>query len=861
MKGKKGKKSRSPSPKKVEGDVKHEPEVEGGLGLDGQMMTKSDANLFNPNQVLGAESETSLPPTNLYIPDDASSIIEEVGTEFVQKGVTLSEDLIAEGLSNPGYSSCGTMQVYLNITLAGYEMENVALLGKYVHLQKVSLSYNKLTDLSPLSSMKSMVELDVSHNDLKDLLNFDPPRSLRVANFSHNHIEILPDLSEHGYLTHLDVSHNNISTMQGLQNCGFLLHLNLSSNQISRIDGVGGLPLRHLLLANNNLLEISNLDENLELELLDLPGNKISVLSGLRGNAKLYSLNLSDNQITDLAEIQHIEAIRNLRKLKFTNNGICQLEDYRKSVIFAMQQLTELDGHRVTVEEKVAAVNLFDPPPEVQAALDHITHTVYRFLQPSKIYESTLPSIEMPYPMLVLTGPQASGKRELAHRLAQEFPDYFGFGISHTTRLPYPGEQDGKDYHFVAPEHFQALVRQGCFIQTFKHNGQLYGLTLDAVECVAKEGLACVVHMEINGIRTLKNTYFEPRYVLIIPVSLDEHRRRLVERGTYREEQIDYILNDQRANYKAINQRHPGFFDMVINSDKLAEAYDRLRQLVMDYLGTTDLTSGEADAVQPRLSTTEHKDETGTHQTSLSANMRRTWSRPSFHGDSGNGVNDATSARNKAKLESRKTPVEEASYRRRQNAAKEAVEGYSPSIYDELFGRPLVPMTAPGMLEGSPLAQAASLYQDPSFASSLYPNVSDNRINQAKALQNLDISDETKSQSSDSSSQSRAASSGLSGLSSARGFSDQESGKLAKTGSKSHDKAPTDIKEEPLDLTALSDALESLKGSLKDTSRTTTPLGPRLMQNDLDVWMDQSVSDRVGANTKPVLPPIPTGGR
>lgn len=41
---------------------------------------------------------------------------------------------------------------------------------------------------------------------------------------------------------------------------------------------------------------------------------------------------------------------------------------------------------------------------------------------------STLPSIETPYPMLVLVGPQGSGKKDLAMKLVEEFSDYFGYG-------------------------------------------------------------------------------------------------------------------------------------------------------------------------------------------------------------------------------------------------------------------------------------------------------------------------------------------------------------------------------------------------------------------------------------------------
>ena len=73
-------------------------------------------------------------------------------------------------------------------------------------------------------------------------------------------------------------------------------------------------------------------------------------------------------------------------------------------------------------------MNMFNPPQEVIAARDHIMHVVYSFLQPSKVWDSTLPSVETPYPMLVLVGPQGAGKKDLALKLVEEFPDYFGYG-------------------------------------------------------------------------------------------------------------------------------------------------------------------------------------------------------------------------------------------------------------------------------------------------------------------------------------------------------------------------------------------------------------------------------------------------
>ena len=68
-----------------------------------------------------------------------------------------------------------------------------------------------------------------------------------------------------------------------------------------------------------------------------------------------------------------------------------------------------------------------------------------------------------------------------------------------------------------------------------------------------------------QGVLTLKNTYFEPRYVLIMPLSKEAHERRLREQGLYSESQIEWTL--RRVDmYIQQNQLKPGFFDMMINS-------------------------------------------------------------------------------------------------------------------------------------------------------------------------------------------------------------------------------------------------------------------------------------------------------
>ncbi len=55
-------------------------------------------------------------------------------------------------------------------------------------------------------------------------------------------------------------------------------------------------------------------------------------------------------------------------------------------------------------------------------------------------------------------------------------------------------------------DQFENDVKMGKFVQTYSYHGNLYGLTIDSVESVAREGLAGVVHMELEVRIKAKNT-------------------------------------------------------------------------------------------------------------------------------------------------------------------------------------------------------------------------------------------------------------------------------------------------------------------------------------------------------------------
>ncbi|XP_032160411.1 leucine-rich repeat and guanylate kinase domain-containing protein isoform X2 [Mustela erminea] len=502
----------------------------------------------------------------------------------------LREEVVANSLHQLGRSGSGTEQVYLNLALPGCDLIDISILCEYVHLQKLDLSVNKIEDLSCVSCMPYLLELNASHNKLTTFFNFKPPKNLKKVDFSYNQISEMRDLSEYQTLTKLILDNNEIEEISGLELCSSLTHLSLARNKITSINGLGMLPIKILCLSSNRIEKITGLEDLKALQIVDLSHNQISSLQGLENHDFLEVINLEDNKIAELGEIEYIENLPLLRVLNFQRNPVQEKSEYWFFVIFMLLRLTELDQKKIKVEEKVAAVNIYDPPPEVVAAQDHLTHVVNSVMQPQRIFDSTLPRLDAPYPMLVLAGPEACGKRELAHRLCRQFSTYFRYGACHTTRPPYFGEGDRVDYHFISQEVFDEMLNMGKFILTFNYGNHSYGLNRDTIEGIARDGLASCIHMEIEGVRSLKFSYFEPRYILVVPMDKEKYEGYLRRKGLFSRVEIEFAVSRVDLYIKT-NQKFPGYFDAIINADDLEVAYQKLSHLIREYLGLSEETS------------------------------------------------------------------------------------------------------------------------------------------------------------------------------------------------------------------------------------------------------------------------------
>ncbi|XP_045527502.1 guanylate kinase isoform X2 [Pieris brassicae] len=179
---------------------------------------------------------------------------------------------------------------------------------------------------------------------------------------------------------------------------------------------------------------------------------------------------------------------------------------------------------------------------------------------------------------LVLCGPSGSGKSTLLKRLLKEFPDKFGFSVSHTSRGPRPGEKDGVHYHFTSKEQMVSALDKGEFIETAIFSGNMYGTSKKAVEDVRRTGRICVLDIEIEGVKQIKRTDLDPLLVFVMPPSIDELERRLRNRNTEQEDALQKRL--EQARHEIEYGMEPGNFHILILNDSIEKAYTELRDFI-----------------------------------------------------------------------------------------------------------------------------------------------------------------------------------------------------------------------------------------------------------------------------------------
>lgn len=185
------------------------------------------------------------------------------------------------------------------------------------------------------------------------------------------------------------------------------------------------------------------------------------------------------------------------------------------------------------------------------------------------------------YKPVVVGGPPGAGKGTLIKMLMKAYPNNFGFAISHTSREPRPGEEDGVHYHFSQREEIISSIRSGKFIEWAEIQGAFYGTSVAAVDAVRLSGKICILDIDLQGVRSVKKSDLRPNYVFVEPPSLEKLEERLRDGGNKEEEQVQEIL--KKAVKELEYGRMPGNFQKsVINGEDLDAAFTEMLAAMKD---------------------------------------------------------------------------------------------------------------------------------------------------------------------------------------------------------------------------------------------------------------------------------------
>ena len=179
-------------------------------------------------------------------------------------------------------------------------------------------------------------------------------------------------------------------------------------------------------------------------------------------------------------------------------------------------------------------------------------------------------------PVFIISAPSGSGKTTMVKQLMERF-DCFGFSVSATTRNPRGQEKDGIDYHFLAQEEFERLIKEDAFLEWEEvYPGRFYGTLKSEVDRICQMGRFPIFDVDVIGGLNIKRQFGDRACAIFIQApSLEVLGQRLRGRGTDNEEAIIERISKAVEEIEYADQ-----FDHVIVNDVLEKSAAKLISIV-----------------------------------------------------------------------------------------------------------------------------------------------------------------------------------------------------------------------------------------------------------------------------------------
>jgi len=176
--------------------------------------------------------------------------------------------------------------------------------------------------------------------------------------------------------------------------------------------------------------------------------------------------------------------------------------------------------------------------------------------------------------LFVIAAPSGAGKTSLVNALVDSL-EKIQVSISHTTRMPRPGEEHGVNYYFISKRDFEQEIAQGHFLEYAIIFESLYGTSKTWVEKTLDEGIDVILEIDWQGYHQIKKMLPSAIGVFILPPSLEALKERLVGRQQDSMAVIEKRLQDAQTTISHVKE-----FDYVVVNDDFDQTLKDLSVII-----------------------------------------------------------------------------------------------------------------------------------------------------------------------------------------------------------------------------------------------------------------------------------------
>ena len=177
--------------------------------------------------------------------------------------------------------------------------------------------------------------------------------------------------------------------------------------------------------------------------------------------------------------------------------------------------------------------------------------------------------------LFILSAPSGAGKSSLIGALLKKHSD-MKVSVSHTTRSPRPGEENGVHYHFVSVDEFKALIEKNDFFEWAQVFDNYYGTSKQAIESQLEAGIDVFLDIDWQGAQQIRKLVDDVETIFILPPSKEELESRLNNRGQDSAEVIAGRMAKSQSETSHYNE-----YDYVVVNDDFDTALTEIETIVM----------------------------------------------------------------------------------------------------------------------------------------------------------------------------------------------------------------------------------------------------------------------------------------